>query len=506
MKNSFAPLFFALSGALLPYSTARADVKLPAIFSDGMIVQRGAPIPIWGTADAGEKVAVTLGNSKQSAVAGTDGKWMLHLPALAASSGLEMMVSGKNTLQIADVAVGEVWLASGQSNMELRVPRALNPEAEIASANSPLIRQFRVGRSIAETPQTEFKGSWEAAVPATLGNFTAVGYFFARELQRKLGVPVGIVHASYGGTPIQAWTSDKTLKSNPELGVVFENWAKTLANYPTEKAKYDAQIVRWKERVERAKAEGKPAPAALIAPAGPGGKATPSGLYNGMIAPVVPYGIKGVIWYQGESNSREPELYSKLFPALIRGWRSDWNSAELPFLWVQLANFHAVQTRPSEDGWALIREAQASALTLPQTGMVVTVDIGDARDIHYANKQEAGRRLALVALANQYGQKLENSGPQFAGMSVAGGAIRLKFTHAQGLKAKNGEPKGLAIGGGDGVFQWANAVIEGDSVVLSSPLVPAPTAARYAWADNPIGNLVNAAELPAAPFRTDAKP
>lgn len=485
-------------------SVGRAEVKLPALFSDGMVLQRGAAIPVWGTADAGESISIVLGNVKQTVVAGPDGKWLLRLPAMATAQSLEMTVSAKNTLKISNVAVGEVWLASGQSNMELRVPRALNAEAEIAAANYPLIRQFRVGRTIAATPQTELKGEWEAATPQTVPNFSAVGYFFARELYQKLGVPVGIIHASYGGTPAEAWTSDATLKSNPELAVVFDNWAKTLAAYPQEKERYDRQMVRWKERADAAKAAGKPAPAAPIAPAGVGGKATPSGLYNGMIAPLVPYGIKGVLWYQGESNSRAPALYQKLFPALIQGWRRDWN-VDLPFLFVQLAGFHQPQTQPSEEGWALIREAQAMALSLPNTGMAVAIDVGEANDIHPKNKQEVGRRLALLALANQYGQPIAFSGPQYIGMSVEPGALRLKFAHAQGLKAKDGALKGFAIAGQDGQFVWAEAKIEGETILLSSAKVLAPVAARYSWADNPLGNLVNAADLPAAPFRTDAQ-
>jgi len=482
---------------------ARADVRPSALFSDNMVLQRQAPIPVWGTADAGENVAVALGEAKAQTVAGADGKWMLRLPAQPAASALEMTIRGKNTLRIANVAVGEVWLASGQSNMEFRLPRALNAQAEIAAANFPLIRQFRVGRSIAATPQGELKGQWEAASPQTASDFTAVGYFFARELQRRLGVPIGIIHASYGGTVAQAWASDEALKSNPALAVVFQNWQQALAAYSQEKTKYDSQMARWQQRAAEVRAAGKPVPEAPFAPAGPGGKATPSGLYNGMIAPLVPYAIKGVLWYQGESNSREPELYRTLFPALIRGWRSDWK-AELPFLFLQLANFHKQQTEPSEGGWALIREAQAAALSLPQTGMAVAIDVGEARDIHYANKQAVGLRLALIALAQQYGQAIEYSGPQYVGMKAANGTLRLDFAHAEGLKAQgNGALKGFAIAGQDGRFVWAQARIEGQSVLLSSPQVLAPLAARYDWADNPIGNLANAANLPAAPFRTD---
>ena len=498
-----APSLRIVAALVLCAGAARAEVKLPALFSNGMVLQRGAPIPVWGTANAGESVTVVLGSAKQTAMAGADGKWMLRLPPVAtAAESMEMTVSGQNTLKISNVAVGEVWLASGQSNMELRVPRTLNAQAEIAAANEPQIRQFRPARRIADTPQTETKGMWQPASPQTLSEFTAVGYFFARELHKKLGVPIGIIHSSYGGTPAEAWTSDATLKSNPELAVVFEHWSKDLADYPQAKAKFDQQMAAWKEREAAAKAAGKSAPPAPYSPHGPGDKATPSGLYNGMIAPLIPYGIRGVIWYQGETNSHDPELYKKLFPALIKSWRHDWN-AEFPFYFVQLANFHKQQTQPSEGGWAFIREAQATALLLPKTGMAVTIDLGLPNEIHYPNKQEVGRRLALVALANQYGQPVEFSGPQFATMTTGSGSLRLKFTHAQGMKAKEGDLKGFAIAGKDGRFAWAAAKIEGDTIALSSPQVPAPAVAHYDWADNPIGNLVNAAGLPAAPFRTD---
>lgn len=484
---------------------ARADVTLPAIFSDGMVLQRGVEVPIWGRADAGETVTVALGAQKQTTVAGAAGKWLLRLAKLPTGEALQMTVSGKNKIIIRDVSIGEVWLASGQSNMELRLPRALNAKAEIAAANFPQIRQFRVGRKIAATPQSDTKGFWQAATPQTSENFTAVGYFFARELHRKLGVPIGIIHASYGGTPAQAWTSETALQANPKLQQVFDDWQKTLADYPQDKASYDRQLESWKTRAAAAKAAGEKAPPKPIAPPGSGGKATPSGLYNGMIAPLVPYAIRGVIWYQGESDTRRPALYRALFPALIKGWRRDWN-AELPVLFVQLANFHKPQTQPVEDGWAQLREAQADALALPQTGMAVAIDLGEAGDIHYANKQEVGRRLALIALAKVYSGRSEYSGPMFAKLTVEGNRLRVQFTHAAGLKVRDGsEVKGFAIAGKDGAFHWAKAKIDGADVVFSSPEVPQPVAARYDWADNPIGNLINAADLPAVPFRSDAE-
>lgn len=505
--------FLMLSGLALCFGTsARADVQLPELFSDGMVLQRNMAAPVWGKADAGEAITVEVSDRKktlqtQKTVAAPNGEWMLRLGSMPASESLNLTVRGKNTLVLRDVSVGEVWLASGQSNMELRLPRVKNAEKEIAAANYPQIRMFRVARAIAETPQKSTSGHWEAATPQNAANFTAVGYFFARELYQKLKVPIGLLHASYGGTPAEAWTSRAALESNPELQVVFENWKQALENYPTAQAEYERQMAKWKERSQKAEAQGKKAPAAPIAPPGPGGKATPSGLYNGMIAPLIPYGIKGVIWYQGESNTRDPELYRKLFPSLISSWRRDWGQGDMPFFWVQLANFKKQQEQPSEGGWALLREAQSQTLALPNTGMAVTIDIGEARDIHYMNKQDAGHRLALVALAKTYGQNLEYSGPMYDGMKVEKGAIRLKFAHAEkGLVTSDAGPlKGFAIAGRDGVFVWGEAKIDGSQVVVSSPQVPEPVAVRYDWADNPIGNLSNSSGLPASSFRTDTQ-
>ena len=501
---ALASCALAVTVAIQPQA-AHADVKVSALWSDGLIVQRQMPIPVWGTADAGEKVTVSLGAATASATTGADGKWTLKLPALEAASGLQMKIQGKNTLTIKDVAVGEVWVASGQSNMELRVPRTLNADKEIAAAHYPLIRQFRVARNIADTPQTQLKGDWVEAVPATVDQFTAVGYYFARDLYNKLNVPIGIIHASYGGTPAQSWTPAQTLATDGDLKSINQEWQKTLADYPEATKKYDDQIARWQERADAAKKAGKSEPPKPYAPAGPGTKQTPSGLYNGMIAPVTPFAVRGVIWYQGESD-HDPALYGQLFPALIQGWRRDFG-AQLPFYYVQLANFHAQQTEPVEaDGWQDIRAAQDKALDLPKTGRAVAVDLGEAKEIHYPNKQEVGRRLALIALDNQYGENVEDSGPEYQNMRVEGQTLRLNFSHADGIKAKDGDLKGFAIAGADNKWVWADAKIDGDNIILSSPAVAAPTQARYDWASNPIGNLINAANLPAAPFRTDDAP
>lgn len=470
-----------------------------------MVLQRDRPIPVWGTAAAGEAVSVELDGQKGATKADKNGNWRLELAPMVASSGLTLRVQGHNTLTISDVAVGEVWLASGQSNMAMPVSSAQNADAEIAAAQFPLIRQFRVERRVAASPQSEIGGQWQSASPATVGGFSAVAYFFARELHQKLGVPIGIINSSYGGTIAQAWTDAETLQSNPKLSSVTQNWAKTLAAYPQAKAKYDRDLETWKQDAARAKTEGKKAPKQPTEPRGPGNPSQPSGLYNGMIAPLVPYAVRGVIWYQGESNRNSSALYYDLFPAMIRGWRGAWN-AELPFYWVQLPNYYAAQKEPVEEsGWVDVRDAQSQTLALPQTGMAVATDVGEAKNIHPKNKQAIGHRLVLVALAKQYGMPIEFSGPQLTGFERTGGALRLDFSHADGLKAREGALQGFAIAGADGVWHWAQTRVENQSVVVSSPDVAQAVAARYNWANNPTGNLVNATDLPAAPFRTDTR-
>ena len=338
-----------------------------------------------------------------------------------------------------------------------------------------------------------------------------MGYHFANELRRTLKVPVGIIHTSYGGTPAESWTSREKLQADPRLKSVFDKWNLRVAAYPAAKKKFEEETFpAWQKAVERSKAENKPAPAEPKAPSVPPSVLQPSILFNAMLNPVIPYGIRGAIWYQGEANGSEAPVYKILFPMLIKDWRTRWNQGEFPFLYVQLANFRAVQTVPSEGGWGWIREAQLMSLSTPNTGMASAIDLADAEnpnDIHPHNKREVGRRLSLIALAKTYGQKVASySGPIYSGMKVEGNKVRLSFAHADGgLAARDGDLKGFAIAGKDGKFIWGTARIEGNSVVVSSEAVPEPTAVHYSWAWNPIGNLYNKAGLPASPFRTDAE-
>jgi sialate O-acetylesterase len=493
---------------------ALADVRLPAVVSDNMVLQQDANANVWGWAEKGEKVVVKLGEATVEATANDDGRWAAKLKALKPGVAGEMTITGKNKLTVKNVAVGEVWLASGQSNMEMAVKGVNNADKEAAACNFPDIRVFTVTRKGSKTPVDDVAGKWEIATPENAPKFTAVGYFFAREIHQKLKAPVGLIHSSWGGTPVETWMPEIAMR-NPAFS---EHWKKKLEKYPEAKAAHEVANKSFQAESEKAKAEGKPAPRPPRAPDGPDALyAAPSGLFNGMIAPLTPYTIRGVIWYQGESNAGltnrgNMALYGQLFPTMILSWRFEFAKAqgvpreesEFPFLFVQLANFYPQRPAPADSYWAVIREAQLGTLEVPRTGMAVAIDIGEANDIHPKNKQEVGHRLALSALAQVYFQEMEFSGPLYGGMQVEEGKIRLSFTNSEGLKSRDSGPlKGFAIAGEDKKFVWAQAVIEGDHVVLSSPEVKAPVAVRYGWADNPDCNLINAAGLPASPFRSD---
>jgi sialate O-acetylesterase len=481
-----------------------ADVKPASMFTDNMVLQRQIKAPVWGTAEPGEKVTVTVGTYTGAAVTDKDGKWMVKVGPMEAGGPFEMVVAGKNTVSIKNVLVGEVWMCSGQSNMAFGLSSATNGKEEAAKADYPGIRLFTVARVQADTPASECRGAWMECKPATAPGFSAVGYYFGKELHKELKVPVGLINSSWGGTAAEAWTSLKALKGDAEFAPILAQLTRLQADYPANKAKYERELVQWKDESAKAKAEGKPAPKA---PSDPSRQVWPTRLYNAMIAPVTPYGMRGAIWYQGEANAGKSYQYRKLLPTMIADWRSAWGEGDFPFLIVQLPNFMAVKADPSESGWAGLREAQLmTARNVPNAGLAVTIELGEANDIHPKQKEEVGRRLALVARAQVYGEKIECMGPLCAGMKVEGNRVRLSFTHVGGgLEAKGGEPlKGFAIAGADKKFVWAEARIEKDTVVVSSPTVANPVAVRYAWADNPEGcNLFNKEGLPASPFRTD---
>jgi sialate O-acetylesterase len=482
--------------------TARADVKLPALISDHMVLQAGVSVPIWGWAEAGEEVAVTLGETQVLARTGADGKWKATLPPLKAGGPHTLIVKGKNEKQIEDVLVGEVWLGSGQSNMAMTVNRALDFEAEAAKAAFPQIRMFTVTSGASPAAQEDCTGAWTVCSPEALARFSATAYFFGRELHQKLKTPVGLINSSVGGTPIESWISPDAQERSPELKAALAAAQQAEANFDpaAAKAKYERDLAAWQAAAKAAQAAGKKAgkkpqdPLATKARRGNVG-----GLYNGKIAPLVPYAIRGVIWYQGEANTMpgKAEFYQYQLPLLVQDWRARWGQ-ELPFAWVQLPNF-----KGAGRDWPTVREAMLNTLALPKTGMAITIDVGEENDIHPKNKQAVGHRLALWALGTVYGQSGATSGPLPAGSRRSDKGLELSFKHADGgLVAKSGELRGFEIAGADGAWKPAQAAIVGDKVLVSSREVSAPTQARYAWTNFPDCNLFNGAGLPASPFRT----
>jgi sialate O-acetylesterase len=481
-RNNLLFVLIAISTVfIIMPSPVMADVRMPQIFSDNMVLQRDTEITVWGWADPGEQVTVTLGGQNRVAETGIDGRWEVSLTSMKAGGPFKMLVNGKNSLEFSNILVGDVWICSGQSNMEWPVSRSADADNEIANADYPEIRLFTVPREIAVIPADDLAGGiWEECSPETVASFSAVGYFFGRHIHKETGVPVGLINSSWGGTIAETWISRETMGT-------IEDFKEVMAS---------ADLVDLKQRQDE------------IVNGGP--NSFPTLLFNGMINPVTSFNIKGAIWYQGESNAGRAYQYREVFPALITDWRKQWGQEELPFFFVQLANFMAPVSDPVESGWAELREAQAMTLSLPATGMAVAIDIGEADDIHPLNKQDVGKRLALSALKVTYGRDIVHSGPVYDYMRVEGDRIRISFTSTgSGLipKDKYGYLKGFAIAGKDRKFYWAKAIIENNDIVVYSDQVNNPVAVRYAWANNPDdANLYNNEGLPASPFRTDDWP
>ena len=502
MQKQFCALVscFFLSFAV----AASAEVKPAALFSDHMVLQSGMSVPVWGTADPGEGVKITLNGQTRRTTAAQDGKWMLRLRNLKAGGPYEMQIQGKNSITVKDVLVGEVWLGSGQSNMAFTVSKKaasyagmLDEEGEIAAANYPTIRMFTVKAQKSYTPQDEVAGEWQVCSPETVPGFSAVGYLFARQLQQRLRVPVGILTVAYGASTAESWAPREAVAADPQLKPMLdrfdalENFYKTHPGATAGDAPQGPQTINGRS----ANATGP-----MHDPVQD--QHQPTVLFNGMLHPVIPYAIRGAIWYQGESivgGKAGVALYPHVMETVVRQWRQLWGEGNFPFYAVQLAALKNVSNNP------MVREAQAQILSLPKTGLAVTIDIGDPDNVHPKNKAPLGERLALIALANTYGRKVEYSGPVYSSMKVEGNSIRIDFAHlGGGLVAKDGPLAWFQIAGEDRQFVDAEANIEGGSVIVKSGKVAAPVAVRYAWSNYPVGcNLYNAAGLPAAPFRTD---
>ncbi len=489
-----------LAIAAVATASLRADVTPNPLFTDGAVLQRDKPVPVWGTARDGEKVTVEFENQKLNTTA-ADGKWSVNLKPLKAGGPFTMTITGDNQVTVKDLLVGEVWLCSGQSNMHFRMVSVENSAQEIAAANDPNLRFFNVPQQMAQSPTTALQGDWKRVSPETAGECSAVAYYFGRELQQKLGVPVGLLISSVGGTRIESWMRAETLAATGESTDLVKKWSDISAmEFARIGAEYSAfQYQRDQvhpKAAKEAKAQGQPVPPPPVAP-----KIRthdcPSALHNGMIAPLQPFAIRGAIWYQGESNSGQPAPYEKLLPALIGDWRRVWGEP-FPFLFVQIA--------PHRNTHPAFREAQLRIWQkTPLTAMAVTADVGDANNIHPTRKEPVGQRLALAAQVLAYGERVEYSGPIYDSMKAKDGEIVLNFKHVGGgLISKDGELKGFTIAGADKKFVPAKAEIQGSTIIVSAEGMADPKAVRYGWANVPDVNLFNHEGLPASPFRTDS--
>ncbi len=490
-----------LIAALSVGSAFSAELKLAGLFTDHTVLQRDKPVAIWGTAKGGDEVTVSFAGQQKATKATEDGGWLIKLDPMAAHGvGRDLLVQSaaeKAEAKITDVLVGDVWLCSGQSNMHFQMKSTENAEKEIAAANQPALRFFTVEHHFDRKTAKDVAGAWKPISPETAAGCSAVAYYFGRALQPKIGVPVGLIISSVGGTRIETWMQPETLVANGASFSLMDTWWKVS---PEEFAKIGTAYKEYQQQrdqvhpqaVRAAKAKGEVPPPAPKAP-----KLRchdcPSSLHNGMIAPLQSFAIRGGLWYQGEANSGQPAVYEKLLPAMIRDWRQIWGE-KLPFLFVQLA--------PHQTLSPAFREAQTRIWqSTPHTGMVVTTDVGNATNIHPTRKRPVGERLALVARALSYGEKIETSGPLYKNMLIEGNRAVISFSHAtNGLTAKDGALKGFTMAGADGKFLPADASIEGNNVIVTSDQITQPTAVRYGWAQVPDVNLFNQEGLPAVPF------
>jgi sialate O-acetylesterase len=496
--------------------TARAELKLPAIIGDNMVLQQKQTNPLWGWDAPGTEVTVKFGDQTKTAKAGADGKWTLKLdPVPANAKPATISIKGTTTKELKNVLVGEVWICSGQSNMQWNVGSSWDADLEIATAKYPNIRLITVPNVGTQEPQQDFRGEWKECSPATVGGFTAVGYFYGRVLHNMLDVPVGLINNAWGGSACEAWVNRGELEKDSRFKLLMDGTKKneTLLTSPEAKTKYDADLAAWNKQADEAKKAGKPF--TVRAPAAPAawlsGNQRPANIYNGALVPTIGYGIKGAIWYQGESNAGRAYEYASLFPFMIQNWRNEWKQGDFPFYWVQLADFmpeKADAMQATASSWAELRESQTKTQdAIKNGGQAVIIDLGDANDIHPKNKRDVAERLARWALVKDYGMKLPYRSPEFKAVEFAGDkAVVTLDTFGSSLRTVDiSEVKGFVVCGEDKKWTWAEAKITGkDKLEVSAKGVAKPVAVRYAWSDNPVCNLYSTDGLPVTPFRSDS--
>lgn len=514
--------FFLISLGIFVSTNLFAAVKPAGLFAEHMVLQRNIPIPVWGTAKPGEQVTVTLNKAVQVFTADTSGKWLVRLPKQKAGGPYTLQIKGENTITIEDVYVGEVWLCSGQSNMDMTVAKedrywcgVLNEDKEVAEANYPQIRVYDVDFTPSHTVKSEVVGKWEVCYPKTVGHLSAVAYFFAREIYQKLNIPIGMITLAFGASTAETWISKPALEARPNLKPLLDayaqKWDKFVADSAVALPKYREDLDKFKGDLAAAQAAaGDVNSKKPKAPRNPNPELdqhNPYVCYNGMIDPLIPYAIKGALWYQGESNGPSAKTYREIMETFVGDWRTRWTQGNFPFLYVQLANIGKPMTQPVQDNSMMtVREAQMQNLSILNTTMAVAIENAgnDPENVHPKNKQVIGYRLGLAARAKVYGEMIEYSGPMYKNHKVEGSTIRLSFDHVgKGLVAKDGKLTGFAICGEDKKWMWADAIIDGKTVVVSSKEVVKPIAVRYCWATNPPASLLNKEGLWTPNFRTD---
>lgn len=503
----------SVSAVLILVPESNADVRLPSIFSDHMVLQRGMPVPVWGWSEPQELVTVTFDGKSHQAEADNDGKWKVLLDPLKVGDPKSLVVKGTNTIEVKDVLVGEVWICSGQSNMQWPVKYSTDADLELLNATNNQIRLLTVGGGGEQQPRSDFDGAWQLCNSGNASQFSAVGYHFGKRLQAKLGVPIGLIDNAWGGSACEAWIPREKMEGDDMYQALLNRWD-TKASEADEdalRAEYAAIYEDWKGRFKAAALESGDPPPECPNPKHPLlGQQRPANLYNARVMPVMPFAIRGVIWYQGEANASRAEQYAEMFPLMISTWREVWKQGDFPFYWVQLADFRNEAKQPGQSDWAELREAQTRSLDrVPNSGQAVIIDLGEGKDIHPKDKRSVADRLSRLALSKEYGFDLAHQSPRLESSKVVDGSIEVTLQHCRsGLTTFDTKVvTGFAIAGADKKWFAAKAEIVGKNrVLVSSEVVPEPSAVRYAWADNPVCNLYNRAGLPVTPFRTDEWP